>query len=427
MNKTAIDFLSAHGMDTDSLDSTALISEFCKHMDAGLSGTPLSLQMIPTYVSVGSAVPQDVPTIVLDAGGTNLRAGISVFHNNQVTISDVTVGPMPGTLVPLQKQEYLNEMADLVAPLLAKAARLGFCFSFPAEITPDLDGISQGFNKEIHVANDKGMRVCRELCDTLAARGLTPPPYALINDTVAALLGGYGSVDTWAYDGYIGFILGTGVNCCYTEQNEDILKVPGLPAGGNMVINMESADFAGFPQGDFDRSFDARSVIPGNHPYEKMVSGAYFGDLAYETVRGACAEGLFSSAFVAALPDTFTTKEVGEFLLLPCAKGPISGLCATEEDREVLYTILERLTDRAAKLVAINLTAVLIQGDMGKSPLRPACIVAEGSTFHKSAVYQQKIIHYMDLYAVLEHGRHYRFITVDQANMQGAAVAALLK
>ena len=64
---------------------------------------------------------------------------------------------------------------------------------------------------------------------------------------------------------------------------------------------------------------------------------------------------------------------------------------------------------------------------MGGSPLRPACIVVEGSTFHKSEVYQARIRHYLDLYAVETCGRSYRFMSVDQANLRGSAVAALLK
>lgn len=427
MNAKAKEFLLKHGMRSDQIDPAAAIDEFRRHMDAGLSGNPLSLQMIPTYVSVGQKVPKNVPVIVLDAGGTNLRVGLSTFTEAGVQVSDTTVGPMPGTLKPLQREEYLQELADKVAPLAEQADKLGFCFSFPAEITPDMDGICQGFNKEISVANDKGMHVCAELCSTLAKRGVKVPSYALINDTVAALLGGYGVVGPEAYDGFIGFILGTGVNCCYTEQNEDILKLPGLPAGGNMVINVESAGFDAFPMGDYDRAYDNRSAIPGDHLYEKKVSGAYFGETAIETVKGAAAEGLFSDEMTAAIPAAFETKDILTFLAAPCAAGVIGDLCHTETDREVLYTILEDLMDRAAKMVSINLTAVLIQGDMGRSPLRPGCIVAEGSTFLKGEVYQQRIRRYMDLYAREWNGRHFRFISVDQANMQGAAVAALLK
>ena len=280
MNENAISFLQRHGMDPASIDFAACLEGFRAQMNAGLQGLPGSLPMIPTYVSPGRQVPQDVPVIVLDAGGTNLRVGLCSLHGADAKVSRCLTMPMPGTLRPLSREEFLNQIADLVMPLLESSDHIGYCFSFPAEITPDLDGICAGFNKEIHVSDDKGMRVCAELCEALAARGCKTPVYALINDTVAALLGGYGSVDTGAYDGFIGFILGTGVNCCYTESAEKITKLPGLAPGSSMVVNMEAGCYDSFPMGDFDRNVDARSAIPNDHLYEKMVSGAYFGEIA---------------------------------------------------------------------------------------------------------------------------------------------------
>ena len=48
------------------------------------------------------------------------------------------------------------------------------------------------FTKEIRVSGSEGMLVCRELLDTFVSLGIkAPTAHALVNDTVAAMLGGY--------------------------------------------------------------------------------------------------------------------------------------------------------------------------------------------------------------------------------------------
>jgi len=70
----ARDFLRTLGISTDSIGVEPLLDAFRTEMDAGLSGLPSSLAMIPTFIPVDRPVPAGVPVIVLDAGGTHLRA-----------------------------------------------------------------------------------------------------------------------------------------------------------------------------------------------------------------------------------------------------------------------------------------------------------------------------------------------------------------
>ena len=77
--QTPEDFLEANGFVSKQLDRSALVATFLKEMEAGLKGEPSSLAMIPTYVSPSGDLKRDTPVAVLDAGGTNLRAGTVSF------------------------------------------------------------------------------------------------------------------------------------------------------------------------------------------------------------------------------------------------------------------------------------------------------------------------------------------------------------
>lgn len=422
MNKQAAEFLRKHQMHPDIINMPGSCAEFQKEMVCGLKGESSSLMMIPAYVSPESSVPQNTNAVVLDAGGTNLRVGLCRFTEDGAILDKVKVLPMPGTLSPLDKDTFLSELSQLVAPLLGEASHLGFCFSFPAEITPDMDGIVLGFNKEVVVNGSEGMHLCRELNSKLASGGSKPPKYALINDTVATLLGGYGATDPSTWDGYIGFILGTGTNCCYTEKTEHIEKLSGIE-GNTMVVNVEAGGYGRFPIGDYDKVMDARSNNPGDHLYEKMVSGGYFGEIALETLKGAIQEGILSGK----APENIEMKDICAFLDDPAGATVLDTFYNGKEEKEFVYTLLDLLLDRAAKMVAVNLTAVLVQGDMGRSAISPACIVVEGSTFHKSRVYQEKISYYMRSLATESCGRHFRFRSFPDNNLKGSAVAVLLK
>lgn len=422
MKQKASEFLHRHGMHPDCIQMTESLKNFQQEMVQGLQGKESSLMMIPAYVSPEGQVPKNTTAVVLDAGGTNLRVGLCRFTDDGTELEQVRTVPMPGTRKPLTVDEFLKELTELTAPLLSNAESLGFCFSFPAEITPELDGILLGFNKEVVVKDSEGMHICRSLCDTLEFYGHKAPGYALINDTVATLLGGYGATNPEAWDGYIGFILGTGTNCCYTEQVKNIEKLPAAESH-TMVINVEAGGYSRFPTGDYDKVMDARSNNPGDHLYEKMVSGGYFGEIALETLRGAIQEGLLTGA----APDSLEMKDICAYLENPGDPSPLAAFCTNPAEEELLYTLLDLLLERAAKMVAVNLTSILVQGDMGRSATKPACIVVEGSTFQKAAVYQDKIRYNMRKLATEDCRRYFRFRSFPDNNLKGAAVAALLK
>ena len=46
---------------------------------------------------------------------------------------------MPGTLLPAHWSDFIRRTADAIEPMLSETNLIGFCFSYPAEVTPDID------------------------------------------------------------------------------------------------------------------------------------------------------------------------------------------------------------------------------------------------------------------------------------------------
>ena len=428
VTRQARQFLSQHSMAPGQLDLAAACEEYRVEMARGLQGKESSLLMLPAYVSLGHPLPTQGQVAALDMGGTNLRMALAQWAQGGLNISGLQLLPTPGSRGTVTREGFLDIIAQGLGRYPA-GCRVGFCFSFPAEITPDLDGKVLYFDKEVRVEGGAGMHLCRELAAHMQARGMAAPEAgAVVNDTVATLLGGYLAEDRDAYDGFVGFILGTGLNCCYCEQGGRITRLaPGQRK--DMVINMEAGSYTGFPQGDFDRALDAASRDPGRHPFEKMTSGAYLGPLMELTLKGAAKDGLLTPPCAKAVLelDGLALSQVSAWLDGGDRDTLPGLLCAQEEDQAVLEAILTGLVERAAERVAIALTAVIVQGDMGRDPQRPAAIIAEGSTFHKFRLYRSCIEQAMASLCTGRFGRHWRFIQVEDANLSGAAAAALLK
>ncbi|MBE6992584.1 MAG: hexokinase [Ruminococcaceae bacterium] len=407
-------FLQKYSMAPENIDLHSCTMAFCRELQAGLEGKESSLMMIPTYISprCGSLVGKTA--IAIDAGGTNMRTALVSFTETGAVISDFELSPMPGTETRISRRDFYDAVIARIEPLAGKADSIGFCFSYPAEILPNRDARVIRFNKEVRIDDSEGMILCAPLKERFADKA-----FVVLNDTVAAQLG---SDSGLAAD--IGFILGTGTNTCYSEKGENIKKLPGTT--GKMIINTESAGFDKFPLGEFERRFDETTAIPGDHLYEKAVSGAYHSGIIYLTALQAGKDGLLDSKTLAAIEACggFNGVEVDEFARNPDGNGKIASLSSTEQDREVLYHIVDCAMERAARLVTANLAGVMLQADLGKDS--PAVISAEGSTFLKSFLLRPKVEQYIKSYIEQQLGRRCVFVTGRDVNLVGAAAAAII-
>lgn len=414
---TPEDFLNENGFVVASeIDRDAMIRTFVLEMNAGLKGENSSLLMINTHVGIKGEVKRGEKVVVLDAGGTNFRGALVTIPT---TIEEKVNRPMPGTAGEVSEEEFYDAFVEEVNRLKAKATTdtIGWCFSYPAIATEEIDAKLVTWTKGVKAPSIVGQYVGAELLKRLGGGKI-----AVINDTVATLLAAKAVQGSDEYSSYIGFILGTGTNCAYVEKEL-----------GSIIINAESGAFDKIEQSFFDKAMDLKTARPGKQIFEKMIAGAYLGPIVLEIWKAAAREGFFSNFAVAKILGIgkLETIEVDNFC--GCRKsegGIIDAIFADIGDARMARRLALPVFERAAVLTAIHLAAFAIKTGEGIDELNPIAITADGSTWYKTIAidFAGTVKRELDVMLVKNRNIHYKFTDkIDSAPMIGAGIAALLK
>jgi hexokinase len=428
-------FLIKYRMHYETIDIEKETETFIAEMKKGLAGKDSSLKMLCTYINPDVDVSINEPVLAIDAGGTNLRVAVVCFNKDkQAEIEEFKSYPMPGSNGEISREHFFEKISEYLEPIINKSDRIGFCFSYPTEMLPNGDGRLIKFTKEVAVRDMLGVEIGSYLAETIKKKyNKSFKKVALLNDTTATLLGGKAAFPDRRFDNYIGFILGTGTNTCYIEKNWNITGAPFLPSEGSTIINLESGGYNKAPRGIIDERFDGRTADPGGQQFEKMISGAYQGDLLLEILTTAVEEGLFSKGFEDRMKplQTLSSWEINDFCLHPYSEKNILSKAVSsnegnESDRLTVYRLIDAFFERSAKLIAINLASIMIKTGTGRNPCLPVCIAAEGTAFYKSKLFRGKLDNYvknifndrMDIYC--------EFHRTENATLTGTAYAGLL-
>lgn len=421
----AIEFLKSHKMTAEDFSMKEVVNAFLTEMENGLAGKESSLLMLPTYIEADGEVKANEPVVAVDAGGTNFRAAKVYFDENLKLITEnIQKGKMPGVDEELSKEAFFNTLAGYLSDYKLVSDKIGFCFSYAAEIFPNKDGKLLEWSKEIKAPEVVGQMVGHEL---LAAMGTPEKQMVLMNDTVSTLLAGKAARAVKRYDTYIGFILGTGTNTSYIEANKNILKTEGLDMEGNQIINIESGAFTKVPRTDIDLAFDNTTKNPGRYAFEKMYAGGYFGGLCTTALKTAAKEGVFADPAIFENLEELSTEQVNKYVYgIDDAKSVLPGVFTDESDKLIAAEIIDALIDRAAKLVAANLAAVILKTGKAKTHEKPVLMTIEGTTFYKLHGFRNLFEIYLKNFLSGENQRYYEIVEVENSSLLGAAIAAIV-
>jgi hexokinase len=433
LKKATAEFLSRHNMYAGDIDLKDYISNFQDEMNKGLRGDDSSLAMIPTYIDADPDIPRNKKVVVLDAGGTNLRAALVHFDDSgKGIIEQFSKMRMPGFEREVSLDEFYTVFADRIKDFADESDAIGFCFSYPAEVTPQCDAVPLLFTKEIKAPQVLGKPMGENLRTYLKKVGCRgDQKVVVLNDTVATLLTGMSVHPGRGFDGYMGYILGTGLNSCYLESTKNIPKIKGKEGNhSHQIINTESGGFSRLLRGTADLSFDGKTTCPGDYFQEKLSSGGYFGAIVQETIELALSEGFISSGIGKQLASlgTLNTIDVNNFLLNPQdGNNRLAKALAeeTREEREKLYWLIDFLLERAAKMTAGSMAAVLLKTDYGRNVLNPYCLTVDGTTFYAYKRFRFRVEAYLDEMLSGADKRYYEIVWVEDAPLLGAAIAAL--
>lgn len=413
------EFMKKHGMDAEAVDMTEYTKAYLAAMERGLEAPQKNVPMIPTYLFGEKKLQKRRKVVVIDAGGTNFRTGLACFGDNGLVLERVDKHIMPGAEAPVEWDEFISHVADCVMPLMSDAQDIGFCFSYPAEATEDIDNRILSLTKQVKINGAEGRLLGAALREELLRRGAKVGKIVVLNDTPAVLLSGISLANRGKYDGFIGLVAGTGFNACCRLRSDRITKI-SASGSGKMLVNLEAGSFNDFPRGDIDLEMDGALPDTGYYTAEKMISGRYLGQLCMHILKQASREGLFSEG---ASETILKMTEVVTPTIDKWGSGRFpKGF--TSEDRVNLVYIINELFERAARCIACCLCAVLMLTDEGRD--KPVCIAVDGSLFGKSRLLRPELEKFMDIYAGEIMGRKYEFVTGEDMSLIGTAAAVLL-
>jgi len=374
----------------------AMRSAFAQRIAAGLSRDGEQIRALRAYLSPPSRQPVDGASrvAVIDVGGTNCRGAVLSWT---ATGFELVAEPVARALpvrqsAPLDAQAFFDFQAELLQITGAATAGmpLGYCFSYPAEVLPDHDARLIRWTKGIDVLGVEGQRVGQGLCQALERLDLKPSGVVVLNDTVAALLGG-----AVAHEGdprmAIGLIAGTGTNMAGFFDASTAPKLAGHPLP--MALNLESGNFS--PPSDFltdaDRQVDQQDN-PGGQRFEKAASGHYLPYIFEQMMPGL-------PGFDPQLGTQQLTKLASDDTAQPEASA-----------------LARALLDRSADMVAAGLAALL-----DHYPAGTVGILAEGGLFWQAPGYADRCQRTLE---GLVGSERFQILRQQQVNLVGAACAA---
>lgn len=422
-SQKAMEFLARHGMSPELVEPARDAEKMRQDMERGLVGERSSLPMIPTYLSDDGSLPPGRSAAVIDAGGTNFRSALVTFDGDGHRVEQLRKWKMPGIEKPATWEEFISFCADSVMPLMDRTDCIGFCFSYSADITPEIDGKVHRIDKEVVITGCEGQLVGASLRAELERRGVFGKKIVILNDTVAVLLGGLASVERDKYSGFIGQVSGTGTNTCCSLPQGRIGKL-ALTGEKSMIINLESGMYDGIPVGDFDLLLDRASNNPGLKAFEKHTAGVYLGELCRMMLTAAAEEGLLSAG---SAEKVLQLGWIDSAVIDAWASGEkLEQVSDNETDGAFVQTLCAAMFERSARCMCTNLAAILLLTGAGKDAARPACVCAEGSLVQKGRVYRPTLEKLIREEIGEKLGLSARLIIGNETTLPGSAAAALL-
>ncbi|KAI7877369.1 actin-like ATPase domain-containing protein [Lichtheimia hyalospora FSU 10163] len=356
--------------------------------------------MIPSFVT---RLPNGTETgtfLSLDLGGTNLRiSAVELLGNGKVRVSEFKQSPShelktgPGTAFFDWIADAVNELVTVKARHLFSEAQvsgketlsLGVCWSFPVDQTGVDRGTMLRMGKGFTLQGIEGKDLADMFHQAFERKSLNVRVSAILNDTVGTLV-------AHAYanpKARTGLIFATGINAAYPEKMELIEKLDpemraSYPANTEMLINTEIDIFGSdeyLPLSKYDRILDASHNQPGFQKYEKMLSGAYLGELvrliALDFIKtGALFDGVVPEGFGEAW--SFPTATMSALEAKPLSPASLESTVEvlskyhfvttpTLQDMAILTRICRVVASRSAALASVAIISTIMQQNLHTS------------------------------------------------------------
>lgn len=368
--------------------------------------------------------------IVLDFGGTNLRLFlIELFGNGTFTI-------YKNTVINLREQQFNILSGDMEADelftFIAQEIKafivpeeqyiMGHCFSFAAQQISQSSTLLINWTKEINIRSTIGQDINDLLRKALIKCGVKNVTVtAIINDAVGVILAtSYQRIEDTPVT--IGSICGTGHNSCLIRED-------------GAIISLESGNFSSgsLPFNEFDEELNRQTSV-GTQRFEKMVAGAYLGELARLVLKKMVTEQPWLSnaqlEMLLSNVNSISSKDLA-YLLGQNDKNTNNGgqpdlLDLVQSSSEVFHAakvIARLLVERSAKLIASTYAGIIKYMDPDLT--EPHLIAVDGSLYEKMPFFSDIIDDTLHL-ILGPDSENIRIILNKNGSGVGAAVASVM-
>lgn len=403
--------------------------QMVEQITQGLNVPNQAVKALPAFVRLpDKACSGEV--VVLDAGGTNVRAARIDFSGDCVefvapSAHDGQLMSQAQVVNAIDATEFFQRQADLVQQVCAEPSfDLGYCFSYPSTNTPDGDARLVTWTKGINVADVVGTSLRQHILKALGRNHQIAHKIPVLNDTVTTLL-----ASAWmsSCDRYIGLIAGTGLNAAAFYPVKHIHKLTPVERQGWadddwMAVNLEIGNFHPVGLTAFDDALDALRIHdnPQHQRLEKAASGRYIPLIFGQVIgREACLNLVDGHAFD---PED-VASHAGMVAQLRNYNDPM------------IANVARAIIDRSADLTATILAAIILgqntQNNTHNTQNAPnrqitTGILIEGTLFWKTPGYQERVA--QQLQQLIPEHIQPKFLHNDcdvQTNFIGAGYAAL--
>lgn len=405
--------------------------------------------MLPSFVDAfpSPSAELDGRYFAIDLGGTGLKIVQIAIRGGRLADVEKHEWAIPARCYDTDGGGLMPWIVDCFAERMNTNTnatyKIGFCYSFACR----QDNLDHGeqimWTKRFRGTGLLGTDVVQALRDEFARRGIEVVIPALMNDSVASLVGAQFADPRVRAS----VILGTGTNCALVEDVRNIKTLPDVyrKHGDQMIVNTEWGDCA-LPEMEpemtveEDDDLDRQSANPGHGRFEKLISGLYIGDVSRRILRRIASktgalegllggtEGSFDGAAVSAVYHDTSDDLHGVATVMEAS----FGMChTTYEERTVVRDVCVMITTRSARLCAAAIAAVAAReasrrcSDDGDGDGR-VVISVDGSTFTKFMGYRALVEAALD---ELRSGGgsavpHVELTLADGSSACGAAICA---
>lgn len=408
-------------------------------------GADCSFKHLDSFVPCAPSGKESGIYYALDFGGSNFRVLRAEMKNGEVKMDAKKASlldcetPFPkGLLDPkatarmmfdffaLICEQFMKENGDIRSPT---AFPLGFTFSYPC-VMRSLDSASLiVWTKGFETGRDtddpvEGCDVAELMNAAFKRKSLPLRVNCVANDTVGTLLSCAYMLDNKAHPPCaVGLILGTGMNACYIEE-----YAPDWGYKGK-IINIECGNFnRDLPRTNVDFELDFNDVGGrGRQHLEKMVSGAYLGEICRRAIVKVFQDKATSQMWTA---QTFGSEDASTCIgdksesLIVVDRKCKEKWQATFTQRELVWVreICVAVFNRAAALTATMIAACALATGRLRDAVGGVTVGVDGSLFKCNYFLQLDIRRYLNLILGEKQASLIHIVDAEDGSGLGAAI-----